>query len=218
MQSNGMVGSETALLGSRDMKLMRLIAITAAIFLAASAARPAPAVAGPMQWGDAVSGVRLGIAIESTGQSEFHPGEYLRLSVKVQPERKILLPGDLANNLDYYLVVHIVTPDGHKAVWDPGFGMAVQGNAHHAQDWYKTAESASASPRLRLARGHTPWFGATSDQPVLSLRAPGKYRMWLEFRVSPDAEAPRAPGATPPKAAKSNGMSPTCLPRSGCSP
>ncbi len=173
------------------MKPARLIAITATIFLAASAVRPAPAIAEPMQWGDPVSGVRLGIAIKSMSQSEFHPGEFVRLSVKVQPERKILLPCDIAYNLEYYTIVHIVTPDGHKAVWDPGFGMAVQGNAHHAQDWYKTAETASASPQVRLARGRASWFDAAKDQPELSMRKSGKYRMWLEFRVSPDPKAPR---------------------------
>lgn len=173
------------------MKLSRLIAITATIFLAVSTAGPSPAIAEPMQWGDPVSGVRLGIAIKPTGDSEFHPGEFVRLSVKVQPERKILLPGDIAYNLEYYTVVHVVTPDGHEAVWDPGFGMAVQGNLHHAQDWYKTADTASASSRLRLARGRAPWFDSTKDQPELSLRKSGKYRMWLEFRVSPDPKAPR---------------------------
>jgi hypothetical protein len=173
------------------MKRTRWTAVVVTVLSALIAVSVAPAVAEPMQWGDPADGVRLGVAIEPAGQSEFHAGEMVRLSVKLKPDWKMLLPADINNNLDYYCVVHVVTPDGHESVWDPAFGSAAQGDAHHAQQWSKFAETISASPRLRLARDRKPWFDAAKDQPELSLRAVGKYRLWLEFRVSADAETPR---------------------------
>ena len=154
-------------------------------------ARVAIADEDVMQFGQAVNGVRLGIAVKPSGKKEFHPGELIRVDGELKPQRAMRLPD---NSVDHLLEIHVQMPGGEDCVW---------GEFFHPRQAETLRPSSTGSLlvthmlRLDTRRDWVqpngqPLTDAKGQPREISLRTPGKYRMWAIYQSSdrPESELP----------------------------
>ncbi len=154
-------------------------------------ARLAMADEDVMQFGKAVNGVRLGIAVKPSGKKEFHPGELIRVDGELKPQRAMRLPDD---SVDHFLEIHVQMPGGEDCVW---------GEFFHPRQAETLRPSSTGSLlvthmlRLDMRRDWVqpngqPLTDAKGQPREISLRTPGKYRMWAICQSSdrPESEHP----------------------------
>jgi hypothetical protein len=175
---------------------MRKKVLLAVLVFVRFLATPATSIAA-----DPISLATPAIAIDAvlkTDRTEYHPGEVVRVvgSLKNAGSVELKLP---SNSLIWpfaFAALHIHTPNGDDCTYDPYGGNPLRSSfAAITPRGYATKLPAGDDhllfqKELRLTRDLIAWSDNGRPVDKLSLRLPGRYQIWFEYRVPPVAGAP----------------------------
>jgi hypothetical protein len=131
-------------------------------------------------------------------RTTFHPGESIQLTGILKnagPERVKLPATDFARQFAFARI-HIATPAAREFVYEPHAKHPLRSSLTAVSPRSFSIELAPGAKRkafqhsFRLSDDLTGWSNDEDAPGRLSLRAPGEYRIWFEYRVPAVANAP----------------------------